>query len=668
MALPHLRLRASPAARVLALYAALLLLAASALPWWRMENRAPQYGMRVLVIQVSPRGVEGDVKEIDGLGHYVGILPMANFAPFERAAAPYLVGATMLLALSLPFLRPGKWRTLAGLAVIAVPAGFVLDLWAWQRWAVTHLDPDAPMSMIADRVDARVIGRYTVAQFRVDATFEAGFWLAVVASANVAAFLLVERKRRGPATAPATTSAPLSAAAAGAALLLLAATASADTLEVGPRSEFRTISSAVSAAESGDEVVVRAGTYREHVVVDRPLLLRGEGAVVVDGGGRGTVVLVQRGPSTVRGLTIRGSGTSLLAEDAGVKVLDAADCVVEDCVVEDTLFGVMARSSPRVRVARTHVVGKDLQVERRGDGIRVQDSNGSVVEDNSVSRSRDLAIWQSNGCVVRGNTVTDSRYGLHYMYCDDNLFEGNDFSGNHTGAAVMYSRRVTLRGNRFAGSRGPSAHGLLLKTADDVVIEDNRIVDNTRGLFVDGAPSSRIGTCTVRGNVIAGNDVGVTLQPSAARVVFTENVFAANRVAVEAFGRQGPDQNVWTAGGRGNYWGDHVGFDADGDGVIDTPYRLEQFVEDLAARWPAVGLLRGSPAAGALESAARAFPILAPRPTLIDERPLAAPPAALAHGASTSPRWGLAIAGLAAASGAATVVAFARREPRGGRS
>jgi len=44
-----------------------------------------------------------------------------------------------------------------------VPAGFVVDLWAWQRYAITHLDPHASLNMIADRVDARVLGSYAVA-------------------------------------------------------------------------------------------------------------------------------------------------------------------------------------------------------------------------------------------------------------------------------------------------------------------------------------------------------------------------------------------------------------------------------------------------------------------------------------------------------------------------
>jgi nitrous oxidase accessory protein len=630
---------------VLAVYAALLLGAATLLPWWRMESRAPQYGMRVLWVNVSPSGIDGDVKEIDGLGHYVGMQPMADMARFERAVAPFAILFVILCALALPFLRPGWWRTLLAALVIAVPLGFVADLWFWQRYAVTHLDPTASLNMIADRVQARMLGHYSVAQFKVHATFQAGFWLVVVAAANVLGFLFTERARgRGEPTARGASS-----NVTGMSALLLVLPIPAETLNVGPASQYTTIGAAVAAAAAGDEVVVQAGIYRERVVIKRPLVLRGQDGAVIDGGGQGTVVEVNAGPTTVTGFTIRASGASLLGEDCGVKLLDVSGCSVEGNRVYDTLFGVLARSSPGSRLIANHITGKDLPIPRQGDGIRLQNAAGSVVQGNLVENSRDLAIWQSNDCVARGNTVRGGRYGLHYMYSDDNLFEDNLFEGNQTGGAIMYSRRVTLRGNRFTGSRGPSAYGLLIKVGDDILAEHNWFVNNSTGVFLEDTPSSLKCAATFRKNVIGGNDTGIAVQPSVSRVLFTENVIVANTRQVETLGRSRSELNVWSAGGRGNYWDDYVGFDSDGNGVGDTPYHLESFFEDLAGRWPAVGLLRMGPAAQALETAARAFPIVQPRPVLTDEYPLVQPPSDLVPELAARRQPILAAAGLLAA-------------------
>ncbi len=662
----RLPLRASRGGLILAVYAAVLVCASLALPWWRMECRAPQYGQRVLVLGVSPTGVEGDARELDILGHYVGMRNLETFAPIERAVAPFAILLTALIALALPFLRPGWPRRFAMAAVIAVPFGFALDLFVWQQYAVTHLDPNAALNMISNRVQARIIGEYRVAQFRVNASFDAGFWLALVAGANVIGFWLAERRGRPSSGGGVSVSVPAPVAAAVALVVALGSfsgSATAATLEVGPHGAYRTVGAAIAAAAPGDEVVVKSGTYRERVRIDRPVVLRGEGAAIVDAGGRGTVITVQAGGTTVRGLTLRGSGTSLVGEDAGIRVVDAPGCTVAENRIEDVLFGVLVIGSAGTRIDDNHVTGKPLPIPRRGDGIRLFDSSHSTVSGNLVEDCRDLSVWESNDVAARHNVVRRGRYGLHYMYCDDNLFEDNVFEDNQVGGAIMYSRRLTLRRNRFVRSRGPSAHGLLIKVADDLLVENNWFVDNTRGIFVEESPSSLLASCTMRRNVVGGNDVGVSMQPSTDRIVFSENAFVANRVQVEVRGSFAGARNQWSAGGRGNYWSDYVGFDADRDGVGDSPYRVEQFLESLSDRWPEVGLLRMGPAAEALELGARAFPIMQPRATAADPHPLIEPPAALVLPAGSNRQPAQAVAGAFVAAAALSLLVRVRRDP-----
>jgi nitrous oxidase accessory protein len=659
--------KASASGVVLALYAAVLLLGSLELPWWRMESRAPQYGQRVLVVDVSPLTVTGDLKELDGLGHYIGMRSIQSFAPLERSLAPFAMVLVALAALAMPFLR-GKKRVMAGVLVAAVPFGFLLDLAFWQKFACTHLDPTASMNMIANRVDSRLLGHYSIAQFHVDATLQSGFWLAAIAAANAVAFLLTER-RVEPAKERVRSSSSGHATTAVVTLLTLALlprSANAATHQVGPRGRYGTIASALEAASPGDEVVVAAGVYHEHLVLDVPIKLQGEPGAILDGDGHDTVVLVKSGPSVVRGLTIRASGDSLLGEDAAIRVDGAPGSLVTQNRISDVLFGILAVSSPRTTISDNYVVGKDLIIPRRGDGIRVFASDDSAVNGNTVEQSRDLSIWNSNHVVAYRNTVRDSRYGLHYMYSDDDVFEDNVFEHNQTGGAIMYSRRLTLRRNRFAGSRGPSAHGLLIKMADDLLVENNWFVDNTRGIFMLETPSALNATCVVRDNVIGGNDRGVTLEPSVSRAVFTENAFLANGVQVEVLGASQANQNRWSLNGRGNYWSDYRGFDLDGDGTGDIEHRVEAFFEHLADRFPDLGMLRMSPAVHAMEMAARAFPIVKPQAALIDDHPLVRPNSMIMSGrVATSSHPSLVLVGAMALAGAGWI-AFRARDALGG--
>jgi nitrous oxidase accessory protein len=383
------------------------------------------------------------------------------------------------------------------------------------------------------------------------------------------------------------------------------------------------VQSLIDRARPGETVVVPAGVHRERLRIDKPLTLDGRGRATIDGGGSGTV-LTATAPVTLRGLVLRAGGDSFSDEDSGLKLEGAGGSTVEECRFEDVLFGLYVAKSSGCRFRRLVIRGKPLEMPRRGDGVRLWYSDDTELEEIDLADSRDFIIWFARGTVVRNCRVSRGRYGLHYMYCDDNRFEGNRFSGNQVGGTIMYSRRITLVGNRFERSRGPSAYGLLLKDADDVVAEGNEFVDNTRGLYFDNSPQSEEASCAVRRNLFALNDAGVSILPSTRRVRFEANSFVDNLSQVEVLGRADPMKNAW----EGNYWSDHVPYDGDGDGTSDLPYRPESAYGDLLAAHPELALLRFSPSVAAIELAGRIFPLAAGELTLVDERPSLRPGAA----------------------------------------
>src|SRR5262245_59091398 len=60
------------ASRLLLLVAAAALLVSQRYPFWNMKLAAPQYP-RGLFLAVYPDHIAGDVDEIDGLNHYIGM-------------------------------------------------------------------------------------------------------------------------------------------------------------------------------------------------------------------------------------------------------------------------------------------------------------------------------------------------------------------------------------------------------------------------------------------------------------------------------------------------------------------------------------------------------------------------------------------------------------------
>jgi len=228
-----------------------------------------------------------------------------------------------------------------------------------------------------------------------------------------------------------------------------------------------------------------------------------------------------------------------------------------------------------------------------------------------------VVIYFSHGLVFRHNRVTEGRYGLHYMYSSDNVFEHNEFSDNDVAAFIMYSQDIVLRQNVFSHASGRSGYGVGLKDADRIEIVENLFVQNQAGLYLDNSPSRVDTRNRIENNVFAFNDRAVELLPSVHSNDFVENTFVANVREVAVSGGGTALANNW----RGNRWDEASAWDADGDGTLDRPYRIDRLSDDLFARHPSLRLYELSPAALALDALGRFFPLLEPKPIVIDSQP-----------------------------------------------
>lgn len=443
--------------------------------------------------------------------------------------------------------------------------------------------------------------------------------------------------------------------------------AAAPEIVVCPECGVRTIGEALAQAPPGARVVVRAGTYAEQVVIDRPVTLVGEGQPVIQGNGQGTVVTITAPDVTIEGFTVRGSGTDLNREDSGI-LATTGPVVVANNRVEDALFGIYLKSAHGSVVRDNVVLAKPLPISLRGDGIRIWYSNNTTIERNIARDGRDVILWFSHDGVVRDNLFDRNRYGLHLMYSDRATIERNSLRANAVGLYVMYSREVVVTGNLMNDNHGPSGMGLGIKGSDDVLVEGNRLVSNRIGAQIDESAREMTSSIVIRGNVFAYNGIGIGFLPSAQRNTVTGNDFIDNIEQVGILGGGSLRDITWSENGRGNYWSDYVGYDADGDGIGDVPYRSQRLFESLIDRNEALRLFQFSPAETAIDFAARAFPEVRPQVKLEDTAPLMRPvmPEGLPpteNGLSTQARVVTGAAGVVVAIGGVVMIGALRRRP-----
>jgi nitrous oxidase accessory protein len=378
----------------------------------------------------------------------------------------------------------------------------------------------------------------------------------------------------------------------------------AEVLTVGQSpSRFQSVQAAITAAQPGDTIRVQSGTYTEQVILDKQLTLEGIGQPILRGTGKGSVVIVIAAHCTIKGFIIEHCGNSLQDEDSGL-LLKSGDNLVEDNVLRDVLYGIYLYHASRNTIRRNVIRGRpELEAGERGAALHLWNSADNLLEENTISEARDgMYIQASSGNTIRGNRVSRLRYGLHYMNSDHNKFERNDFSDNVAGAAIMYSRHIELRHNSFTRNRGFSSFGILFQDCDDIVAEDNFIIDNATGIFMEALRQS-----SFRRNVIAQNDVALQIYSSSDQNLFAGNNFVENLSPLYLVGRG--SSTKWQENGRGNYWSDYDGYDLNGDGIGDVAHKVQNVFEYLEGNYPRLRLYLDSAAAQSLATAERTFPI-----------------------------------------------------------
>ncbi len=431
---------------------------------------------------------------------------------------------------------------------------------------------------------------------------------------------------------------------------------------VGTASE--PIGELIRRAQPGDTVVVPPGTYREQIVIDKPLTLIGEGAPVIDGGRKGDVVVIAAENVTLRGFVVQASARDVSGEPAGIRVRGNG-ATIADNRVRDVLYGIVLEGSNDNRIVNNHVSSiEEFSAERRGHGLYLWYTNGNLLEGNTVENVKDgIFLGFATHTRAIGNHLSGMRYGMHYMYADHNEFERNVFRDSVAGASIMFSRDIRLRGNEFAYNQSAaSGYGLLFKDVDDVEMVDNRIHHNRLGITMEGTPNRPDGFVTLRNNFIGFNQIAVELA-STTRATFTQNSFVGNIEQVKASGGS-LSHNTWALDGQGNYWDEYQGYDANSDGVGDIPYRYEDVFGELVRRNEAVRAYSYTPARAALDLAASWFPAFRPDPNVVDPSPLMSPLATLDADTTSRGR----ITGLAVAlvlTGIPLLVMFAPSRRRG---
>ena len=382
-----------------------------------------------------------------------------------------------------------------------------------------------------------------------------------------------------------------------------------------------TLQKVIDSASRGSKLQLPPGEYRGNIVIDKPLIIEGVGEnVKIVGDGNGTVIKIRSSFVTLKNLTITGSGVEHERIDAAISIKNASNVTVDHCKIDDSLFGIDMEQVHRSNITHNYIRSKPFSLGLRGDGVRLWYSNDNNVSFNHLTHSRDMVVWYSHGNTISHNFGEYSRYSLHFMYAGKNFVEYNRYEHNSVGIFFMYSQDSIAVGNVIKSSLGTTGLGIGLKDCSNFTLRENTMIYCARGLYIDRSPFQPDQNNTIEHNRILYNAIGINFHSLSIENNIVGNIFKGNiddvydddQVTLHSV------KNHWD----GNYWDRYEGFDRDGDGIGDTPWRLLYYADRMWMLNPNLKFFYASPVISIMNFLAKLAPLSEPVMLLEDRHPV----------------------------------------------
>ncbi len=376
---------------------------------------------------------------------------------------------------------------------------------------------------------------------------------------------------------------------------------------------------AIDEAPVDSVIILSDGLYTGPISINKSITLKAKGKnAFIKGNGKGSVITITAHGVSIKGLNISNSGESHEQIDSCIAVKGADNVQVSDNIISDCLFGINFESSNRGRIENNKITSKNFSLGLKGDGIRLWYSHSNNIRNNHMDAVRDMVYWYSSANRIEHNVITNSRYSVHFMYADRNFVTSNTFKNNSVGIFLMYSHGSRVDKNIISSATGPFGIGIGFKEVSDCIVEDNIVMYNARGFYLDQSPYQPNTVNKFINNNILFNTTGIQLHGTILGSVFENNLFKGN---IDAISNDTPASKLHLNRWFRNYWDEYEGFDMNDDGFGDTPYESLVFADKIIQRLPSLKFFYASPVMSLLNFLMKLLPFSEPEILAVDNTP-----------------------------------------------
>ncbi len=219
---------------------------------------------------------------------------------------------------------------------------------------------------------------------------------------------------------------------------------------------YMTIQDGIDNSYPGYTVYVNNGLYKENIVIDKTISLKGEDkkSTIIDGNNIDNVINITAEGVELSGFTIKNSGSGLY--DAGVIVtskylMQDSNLSIYDNIIKDNEVGV------RIYTGCSNII-KNNFIQDNTIGIYLMMTINNLIENNFIIKNKQNGVQTEWGCQnsIIGNNISDNKNNGIYLQGSSNnniIKSGNTIENNSVGITLIYSNKNLISGNNFINNQ-----------------------------------------------------------------------------------------------------------------------------------------------------------------------------------------------------------------------
>jgi hypothetical protein len=368
------------------------------------------------------------------------------------------------------------------------------------------------------------------------------------------------------------------------------------TVDDDGEADFTSIQRAIDGAAPGDTILISEGYYHESILIEKPLILRGNStsSCRVDAMNSVFGVEILSDQVTILNLTIVNSGATVF-ENGAIRIHRSDNVTLSRVDVGNNLNGILVQNCSNITIT-------DSLSHGNGQGIMIEDTVGILVRNCTITGNTINGILASDGenISIINSTIRDNLLnGIQIVQMNGTIIEGSHIHGNAQDGIFLQYLGVPIRitNNSVGNNR---AHGIRVFLCDGGLIVRNVLESNIQSgitwasssYYYQTQPfwsiinnsvsynaiglSLSVDDLIVTGNSILMNHIGVSIQSSSDGHIFRNNSMYDNQNAMIKSGSRdhridainnwwgnlsGPYHHIKNPAGAGNPVSDHVSFE-----------------------------------------------------------------------------------------------------------